>query len=96
VEDPATVESLGVASPAAQTGSGPGAGDAARLERLMARRPEAARAAVTLVYYKDLSVAEVAPALGVPEGTVKTHLHRARAALREGWLRETGEVDRAL
>ena len=25
--------------------------------------------------------------LRVPEGTVKTHLRRARAALREGWMR---------
>jgi len=29
-----------------------------------------------------LSVAQVADALGIPLGTVKTHLHRARAALR--------------
>jgi RNA polymerase sigma-70 factor (ECF subfamily) len=59
--------------------------------------PEAARAAVPLFYYEDRSVADVAATLGLPEGTVKTHLHRARAALREGWLRETeGEPDHAM
>ena len=29
--------------------------------------------------------------MGLPENTFKTHLHRARAALREAWLRERGE-----
>jgi RNA polymerase sigma-70 factor (ECF subfamily) len=61
---------------------------AARLERLLAALPEAARAVITLYYYEDHSVGDVAAALGIPEGTVKTHLFRARAALREGWLRE--------
>jgi len=28
--------------------------------------------------------------LAMPENTVKTHLRRARAALREAWMRETG------
>ena len=73
--------SAGAAEPARSAPS-------ARLERLLATLPEAARAVVTLFYYEDRSVSDVAAALGIPEGTVKTHLYRSRAALREGWLRE--------
>ena len=39
------------------------------------------RAALTLRHLQQLSYQEVADALGIPLGTVKTHLHRARAAL---------------
>lgn len=39
------------------------------------------RAAVVLKYQQDLSVDEIAGILGVPEGTVKTYLHRARKEL---------------
>ena len=59
-----------------------------RLTRLLDRLPERARAAVVLYYYEDRSVAEVARTLGVPEGTVKTLLSRARVTLREAWTRE--------
>lgn len=43
--------------------------------------PEGPRRCLTLFYYEEHSVAEVAGMLGLPEGTVKTHLHRGRAAL---------------
>ena len=61
---------------------------AMRLERLVAQLPEVPRTVVTLYYYQDRSVAEVARILQMPENTVKTHLSRARAALRTGWLGE--------
>lgn len=61
---------------------------AARLERLVAELSEVPRTVVTLYYYQDRSVAEVAGILQMPENTVKTHLSRARAALRTGWARE--------
>lgn len=61
-----------------------------RLDRLIATLAPVQRAAVTLFYYEDRSVEDVANTLGVPENTVKTHLSRARAALREGWMRERG------
>ena len=48
----------------------------------MAELPPAYRAALTLRHMQQLSYQEVADALGIPLGTVKTHLHRARAALK--------------
>jgi RNA polymerase sigma-70 factor (ECF subfamily) len=45
---------------------------------------------VTLFYYEGRSVEEVSRALALPDGTVKTHLSRARAALRAAWLRRHG------
>jgi RNA polymerase sigma-70 factor (ECF subfamily) len=38
---------------------------------------------LTLRFYADLSVRDIAVALGVPEGTVKSRLHAAVASLRE-------------
>ncbi|WP_351228596.1 sigma-70 family RNA polymerase sigma factor [Streptomyces sp. NPDC002133] len=40
------------------------------------------RQVLTLRFYADLPVAEIAAALGVPEGTVKSRLHTAVRALR--------------
>ncbi len=70
----------------------PLAGQPARLlEALVRALPDAQRAVVTLFYYEERSVKEVAETLGMPANTVKTHLARARAALRGAWLRRTGE-----
>ena len=75
-----------------QAGAGPGgleeAVRARRLERLVFELPAAQRAAVTLYYYEGKSVEQVAAMLGMPGNPVKTHLARARAALRQAWLRE--------
>lgn len=49
----------------------------------MAALPADQRAAIALFYLEDLSVAEIAAALGVPAGTVKTRLKAAREKLRE-------------
>jgi DNA-directed RNA polymerase specialized sigma24 family protein len=40
------------------------------------------RAAIALFHFEDMSVAEVAVALDVPAGTVKTRLMHARRKLR--------------
>ncbi len=48
----------------------------------LAELPAPYRAALTLRHMQQLSYQEVAEALGIPIGTVKTHLHRARATLR--------------
>ena len=63
---------------------------AGRLTDLMSDLTETQRVVVTLFYHQDRSLEDVAKTLGLPENTVKTHLHRARAVLREGWLREEG------
>ncbi len=61
--------------------AGPGAADAAALRQAIAALPPAKAATVALFYLEDLRVAEVAVALDVPPGTVKTRLMHARAAL---------------
>lgn len=58
-------------------------GDAERWARLLDGLTEAQRAVVTLFYYEDAPVKRIAETLDLPEGTVKTHLSRARAALRK-------------
>jgi RNA polymerase sigma-70 factor (ECF subfamily) len=45
------------------------------------RLPDRQRDCVVLHYYEELSDVEIARALGISAGSVKTHLHRARAAL---------------
>ncbi len=56
----------------------------------LALLPPEQRAAVALFYLEGLSVAEMAIALDVPPGTVKTRLMHARRKVRE---RLTGESD---
>lgn len=51
------------------------------VQRLLRKLPEKYRAPLVLRYWQDLSCAEIAEVLKVPEGTVKTQLHRARKAL---------------
>jgi len=48
----------------------------------VAMLPERQRIAVALFYIGDRSVSDVAEAMGVHEGTVKTMLHKARERLR--------------
>jgi len=56
--------------------------DASVIRRAMAALPGDQRAAIALFYLQDLSVAEIAAALSVPAGTVKTRLMHARKKLR--------------
>lgn len=68
------------------------ASDAARMAAAMAGLPSDQRAAIALFYLEDLSVAEIAVALDVPSGTVKTRLMHAREKLRRTLnLKETGD-----
>ncbi len=45
--------------------------------------PPRYRVVVTLFYLEERSYKEVAEILGIPMGTLKTHLHRARALLKK-------------
>ena len=60
----------------------PDSGTSARLQAALAALPQAQRATVALFYLEDMGVAEVAMALNVPAGTVKTRLMHARRSLR--------------
>ena len=51
------------------------------LSELIGELPERYRTTLLIYYYQDRSIAETAEMLGVPQGTVKTNLHRARAEL---------------
>ena len=53
------------------------------LDQYLSRLPEAQREVITLFYLEERSVEDVAQILDLPEGTVKSHLHRARRALGE-------------
>jgi RNA polymerase sigma-70 factor, ECF subfamily len=77
--------SLGAADDEPQQGS-------ELLRELVDGLPERYRRTLTLFYYEDRSVSEVAKMLAMPEGTVKTNLSRARAALAEQ-LRRRGLSD---
>ena len=57
-------------------------GERAVLLAALAALPARQRAVVVLRYWDDLSVAETAHALGISEGTVKSHASRGLAALR--------------
>ena len=53
------------------------------LEQYLSRLPEMQREVITLFYLEEKSIEDVAHLLDIPEGTVKSHLHRARRALGE-------------
>lgn len=56
--------------------------DAERLHRAIRSLPAAQRAAIALFHFEDLSIPEIAVALDVPAGTIKTRLMHARRRLR--------------
>jgi RNA polymerase sigma-70 factor (ECF subfamily) len=64
--------------------------DQARVREALASLPPAQSAAIALFYLQDMTIAEVAVALDVPAGTVKTRLMHAREKLR-AFLE--GEID---
>lgn len=65
--------------------------DAGRVRATIARLPPDQRSALALFYLEEMSVAEVAVALDVPLGTVKTRLMHARRKLREAMEGEGDE-----
>jgi RNA polymerase sigma-70 factor (ECF subfamily) len=64
------------------------------LGRLVATLPEAARLVVILRFQEDLNPAEIAEVLDMPLNTVKSHLHRSLALLRDklGALAQRGSL----
>jgi RNA polymerase sigma-70 factor (sigma-E family) len=64
----------------AEHGAARGARAAVVVERLR-RLPRRQRECVVLRFYYDLTVPEIARSLGLAEGSVKSHLHRAMTTL---------------
>lgn len=56
--------------------------------RVCSTLPPQQRAAVVLRFYEDLDYPEIARVLGVAEATVRSHVHRGLAALREQLTKE--------
>jgi len=65
---------------------------ARRLQQLVASLPGKARLIVILRYQEDLSAEDIAEVLDMPAATVKSHLQRALAMLRDKVVRTMGEV----
>ena len=63
----------------------------AALERLVGGLPERQREAIALYAFEQMSYREVAEVMEVPLNTVKTLIHRARAALARGMAQYDGE-----
>lgn len=54
-----------------------------RVAKAMARLSERSRIVLTMYYFAGRGYEEIAEALDMPLGTVKTHLHRAKQELRD-------------
>jgi RNA polymerase sigma-70 factor, ECF subfamily len=54
-----------------------------RVRQALDGMAEPARSVLAAYYLGEMSVLDIVKTLGMPEGTVKTHLHRGRQALRE-------------
>lgn len=57
--------------------------EAIELKEAVAYLEKDLRVVIQLYYYEDLSIKQIAKFVGVPEGTVKSRLHRARTLLAE-------------
>ncbi|MEM8934681.1 MAG: RNA polymerase sigma factor [Acidobacteriota bacterium] len=68
----------------------------ADLQVALARLPDRQREAVVLRHLEGLSTRETAQVMGCREGSVKTHLHRALAALRDLLVGPDGTLDPAV
>lgn len=69
--------------------------DHVALTTALATLPENLRRAVVMHYLADMSVAEIAQHDGVADGTVKSWLHRGRAALAAAMTERGGEPTNA-
>jgi RNA polymerase sigma-70 factor (ECF subfamily) len=66
------------------------------LQRMVDSLPEKQRQVVMLFYMEEKSHEEVSQLLGIPVGTVKTHLHRARKELALRWRKDPTDAVRRI
>ena len=57
----------------------------AQVQNLVEEMEEHYRLPLTMYYTVEMSVSEIATVLGIPQGTVKSRLHKARQILSERW-----------
>jgi RNA polymerase sigma-70 factor (ECF subfamily) len=60
--------------------------DQERLERALAKLPDHQRVPIVLFHFENMSYQEIADALGIAAGKVKTDIHRGRQALKRELL----------
>lgn len=80
--DPEALASMTTAEPTRSRGETEGELDA-HVQEAMDELPEAARVCLILRTVREMSYADIAVSLGIPEGTAMNHVHRARKMLRE-------------
>ncbi len=82
ISDRKTAETLALECEDSIAEDGPAASDARAVRAAIAGLPPDQAATIALFYLEDMSVAEVAIALDIPRGTVKTRLMHAREKLK--------------
>lgn len=65
--------------------------EADRLRAIIARLPEAQRRTLTLYYYHEMKISEIAEIMECSEGTVKSRLRYARLRVKDEWEKQEGE-----
>ena len=63
------------------------------IQRILMRCPLGCRETLSLRYYRDLSLEEIAEVLGCSVAAAKVRLHRARKVFRENYVAVYGEQD---
>jgi len=91
-----SLEDPGTRAAAENRVESPGRPHAPDIERLVEELPEKLRQVVSLFYMEEKSYEEVSRLLGIPMGTVKTHLHRARKELALRWRKENTNAVRGV
>lgn len=79
----AVADTLAASADTVTPHAGPNVADASTVRALIRRLPAEQAATIALFYLEEMSVAEVALALDVPPGTVKTRLMHARRKLHD-------------
>ena len=71
------------------TATAPEKDDYSDLYAAIDQLPEKLRLTIILFYFQDMDIEKTAQTLGIPTGTVKSRLHKARIQLKEVLGRET-------
>ena len=67
--------------------------DAQAIREAVGRLPDLYRAVTVFRYFEDMTVPEIARVVGIPEGTVKFRLHKAKTMMRRHLAQTIGSPD---